>query len=131
MKYEIHNNSVIFQYCTFWVINLPGWIGSINPSREIIILSITNSTGGINLEHMWHFIFSIYTMLKNYFIYEYTVNNFLSSFTLMQHISWLINGFFDTITWSNPSNPEESFWTFVLILATPKPFSVNNISSTN
>ena len=36
-----------------------------NPSRYIISLSEINSTYVFNLEHLWHFLFSISTMLKN------------------------------------------------------------------
>ena len=91
-----------------------------NPSRGIISSSENNSTGVFNLEHFWNILFSISTMLKNYFMYVDTVNMLLSPFKIMWHISWIIKGFCDTILWSNPSNSEESFWTFVLILVTEK-----------
>ena len=40
-----------------------------NPSRDIISLSEITSTGGFNLEHLWHILFLISTMLNNYFMY--------------------------------------------------------------
>ena len=95
-----------------------------NPPRDIITLSVNNSTGVLNLDHLWYFLFSISTMLKNYFMYADTVHMFISLFPLMWHIYWLIKGFFDTILWSNPSNSEESFWTFFLILVTAKNISL-------
>ena len=91
-----------------------------NPSRDIISLSEINSTGVFNLEHLWHILFSIYNMLKNYFMYADTAHNLFSPFNLMWHISWLIKGLSDTFLWSNPSKSEEYFWTSVLILVTGK-----------
>ena len=91
-----------------------------NNSRGVIILSETNSTGVFNLENLWHILFSISTTLKNYFMCADTVHMFLSTFSLLWHISWMIKGFWETILWSNPSNSEELFWTFILILVTAK-----------
>ena len=51
-KYDIQNNSVIFQYSTFWVINLPRRIVIYKASRDIISLSVTNPNGVFNLDHL-------------------------------------------------------------------------------
>ena len=43
------------------------WLGALevfNTSREIFSLSEANSTGVFNLEHIWHILLSIYTMLN-------------------------------------------------------------------
>ena len=98
-----------------------------NPSRDIISLSEINSTGVFNLEHIWHILFSISTMLKNYFMYVDTLLILFKPFKIIWHISWLIKGFCDTILWSNPSNFEESFWNFFLILVTEKNTSLFTI----
>ena len=39
-----------------------------SPSRDMISLSENNSVGVLHLEYLWHFLFSIYTTLKNHFM---------------------------------------------------------------
>ena len=73
-----------------------------NPSRNIICLLVTYSIGSLSFLHTSHIFFSIYIILKNFYMSSDTVDKLILSFPLIQFISWLIDSSLGTILCSNP-----------------------------